>query len=777
MPTLPDYTALGSSPSGNSGRIMADPSIATNPSRDNAAAAGLAGSGLKAFGAGVAQAGRVIGGLIDESDRKQNELDVARAQSDWLIRKSKLDDERGGEQDQDVLRKEYPGKYQDALDGASSLIRDPSAREKFRLATQHHVEQGGIASNNRADTLQKDAFTAGVYTQSQGLLDAGLKAKSEDDRAAAIEAHGKLIDGMVENGYMTQAAAAKAKNDWAQNFAKRSLEMMAPTQRLQALKPVNVGEASKQAMDFFQSKGWTPEQAAGIVGNLIHESGGRLDPGARNPGDGADGSDSLGIGQWNAERADALKKFSASRGASWTDYKTQLEFVQHELENNESSAGNALRGAKDVRGATEAFLGYERPKGYEGGLGAAHGGANRLHQAQGVLANLTGKGTLGQSKLADILPPDTRKSMADATESEIVTDLRQSADVRRQLAATTKTAIGDDASSIMATGKPIDSLTPEKVGAALGPAAQSDFVDTRARAQKYFQQTGDFDSLPSDQIAQRVAALKPEAGSVGYDKQQHFYDQAQKRAQAIITARTDDPAGSVNNLPIVQASLQQFNPAQPDSFSNVIKARLAAQDAIGIPAQMRSAISEAEAKSYATQLRPFAKGQADIVDQAGRADALAKEVQSKYGAYAKDAWTRILEHVTLKRDLSEVLADAITKSAAGEPPPLVTPDAAKKVQMERDAQRAATVAGASTQPSYQSEYSDMGAAYGSAAGQKPPTAQGKELGWPSAKALDLLRTDPARMMPHFLQRFIPEAVPDDLKQYLPQKPAGRGAAQ
>ena len=30
------------------------------------------------------------------------------------------------------------------------------------------------------------------------------------------------------------------------------------------------------ALQDFQSKGWTPAQAAGIVGNLVHESGGRL---------------------------------------------------------------------------------------------------------------------------------------------------------------------------------------------------------------------------------------------------------------------------------------------------------------------------------------------------------------------------------------------------------------------------------------------------------------------------------------------------------------------
>ncbi len=71
------------------------------------------------------------------------------------------------------------------------------------------------------------------------------------------------------------------------------------------------------AVQYFVSKGWSPAQAAGIVGNLVHESGGRLNPGALNPGDGSDGSDSIGIGQWNGTRAAALKDFAAKAGKPW----------------------------------------------------------------------------------------------------------------------------------------------------------------------------------------------------------------------------------------------------------------------------------------------------------------------------------------------------------------------------------------------------------------------------------------------------------------------------
>ena len=51
-----------------------------------------------------------------------------------------------------------------------------------------------------------------------------------------------------------------------------------------------------QAMAFFIQKGWKPHQAAGIVGNLLAESG--LQTKAIAKGDASDGTDSVGIGQW-----------------------------------------------------------------------------------------------------------------------------------------------------------------------------------------------------------------------------------------------------------------------------------------------------------------------------------------------------------------------------------------------------------------------------------------------------------------------------------------------
>ena len=144
---------------------------------------------------------------------------------------------------------------------------------------------------------------------------------------------------------------------------------------------LGAGGSEKQALDFFQSKGWSQAQAAGIVGNLVRESG--LRAGALNPGDGSDGSDSIGIAQWNGTRAAALRQFAAQQGRSVNDFSTQLAFVQHELETSEGSAAQQLRGATTPQDAAAKFaLGYERPQGFmTGSIQQVAGGADRVNNA------------------------------------------------------------------------------------------------------------------------------------------------------------------------------------------------------------------------------------------------------------------------------------------------------------------------------------------------------------------------------------------------------------
>lgn len=140
---------------------------------------------------------------------------------------------------------------------------------------------------------------------------------------------------------------------------------------------------ARAAMAYFVSQGWSPAQAAAIVGNLMQESGQNLDTGAYNP---RDPGGSIGIGQWNRERKAGLQAFAAAQGKPWTDFQTQLAYVQHELTGPESGVGRRLKAAGNVEDATATFIGYERPQGWTAdNPRGGHGWSNRLANAQSLM--------------------------------------------------------------------------------------------------------------------------------------------------------------------------------------------------------------------------------------------------------------------------------------------------------------------------------------------------------------------------------------------------------
>ncbi|WP_433163579.1 phage tail tip lysozyme [Kribbella sp. CA-247076] len=132
-----------------------------------------------------------------------------------------------------------------------------------------------------------------------------------------------------------------------------------------------VGSNNQQkAFNYFTSNGYSKEQAAGIVGNMIHESGvepGRLQntpPGqVTNPADAIDSPLGWGIVQWTP----AGKMIRPSRGAGVDDavigsLEYQLEFLKKQLDGEtaipEANAGQMLKRTNTAEDAAVAFGRY-----------------------------------------------------------------------------------------------------------------------------------------------------------------------------------------------------------------------------------------------------------------------------------------------------------------------------------------------------------------------------------------------------------------------------------
>lgn len=116
------------------------------------------------------------------------------------------------------------------------------------------------------------------------------------------------------------------------------------------------------AMNFFIGKGYSKQQAAGIVGNLIVESGNfdqKVIEGKRL----GDQGKAYGVAQWHPDRQ---AKFSEAFGKDIkrSNFTEQLEFIHWELNNNEKRAGKKLMSAKTAQEAAEVFdIHYERSSG------------------------------------------------------------------------------------------------------------------------------------------------------------------------------------------------------------------------------------------------------------------------------------------------------------------------------------------------------------------------------------------------------------------------------
>jgi len=112
-------------------------------------------------------------------------------------------------------------------------------------------------------------------------------------------------------------------------------------------------ERAKKAIAFFQSKGWSKDQAAAIVGNLLQES--NLDPDIVNPKSGA-----RGIAQWLGSRVDDFER-QEKVPLKGSRFEQQLDFVNWELNHSEKKAGDKIKSTKNIQDATASVANdYER---------------------------------------------------------------------------------------------------------------------------------------------------------------------------------------------------------------------------------------------------------------------------------------------------------------------------------------------------------------------------------------------------------------------------------
>lgn len=117
--------------------------------------------------------------------------------------------------------------------------------------------------------------------------------------------------------------------------------------------------ASKLISDLKRDFGLTDAQAAGVVGNLMHESGGFQSLQEQNPGSGRGG---FGYAQWTGARRNAFENYASSNGLDPSSYEANYGYLKHEIATDpyERQQFNTVKAAKTAEEAarlvSENFL-------------------------------------------------------------------------------------------------------------------------------------------------------------------------------------------------------------------------------------------------------------------------------------------------------------------------------------------------------------------------------------------------------------------------------------
>lgn len=187
---------------------------------------------------------------------------------------------------------------------------------------------------------------------------------------------------------LSPAGGALAAGGWLDGSRIQGIATTAASAALTA-----AGGVQGQVWNFFAQRGLAPHQIAGVMGHVGAES-------AFNPAAIGDGGNALGLFQWN-NRGPAMQQFV---GPDWrTNVQGQLQFAWHELQGSENRALRELTASGNVRGATQAFGGFERARGFSwNNPEGIHNWEGRLEGAEQALERFGGATTQATSSLGTV---------------------------------------------------------------------------------------------------------------------------------------------------------------------------------------------------------------------------------------------------------------------------------------------------------------------------------------------------------------------------------------
>lgn len=740
-----------------------------------------------AIGPAVARLGNTIGQEADATTRAQlslrrkrksedDSLDLARATADWQTRVIQERERYSYDKDQDygTWGKRFGENTQKHREASASLIRDPHTKQLFLTRTQddavrHEAELTGKAEEIDLGKRQSEA----LESVDKILMAATRPGVSKETAARAIMDARASIDNMAKTGLLTPEAAAKKRIEFTRRYAGIQ------TQRDIERDPSAV------------SKHLGGEGGDGYYRKLKRkESGGNLT--AKNPNSTATGPAQFTEGTWKSLMARHPELGLTANGRT-DPYQSDRALRVFTEENREALQGAGIPVSEKslylahFLGAGGAIKAWNAPPDMPADRvlpEAAKANKEVFYNQDGspksmaeVIANQTRSfaGDIGPAPgYYEFLDPTDRIQLASAADAEWARRDKAARDRDDIDRFNLKNTIEDDIAQIENTGVATQ-IDPQTVVDTLGETETAKWLENRKTAAATFEATSSMESMSDVEIDDHLEALEPKPGASDFAMRQKVFDAAERRAKKLQGLRLKDPAGSVEDHTIVKEARKSYDPENPASVQNLTRARLAAQEAVGIPSAMQQPIDSKEARQIIAPIQStidlmdaaivasLAEGKGDgqsrrLAAKQVRAEAekTIKEtvdtIEATYGPYAGKVLAFAIAESVRDKQIGEIASSVLRKIAKGQQPSLSDAqdlDAAQDTATASKAIEGGLPAPAPTAPRAPAAAPAKGASAAPAAptrGTAAKTGPGGKLGadfpYPSRRAVEYLISHP-----------------------------------
>jgi hypothetical protein len=322
---------------------------------------------------------------------------------------------------------------------------------------------------------------------------------------------------------------------------------------------------------------------------------------------------------------------------------------------NEAAAkanGDPVRFLRSMTELDREALYEDFPSALKTGIYSPRGHDNRLDQRLNMSLNLGGRDSYS------VLSPLERATY----EQKARTAVRSAAESSRNQY---KQMLEDDVASVRKTGNGVDNFDLEGAKAVLDKSQISKWDVERAEAQMEYDGLHDLNTLSNDGLSERLRSLEPASGQPGFGLMDKVYKKAAREVDQIRKQRLTDPATSVEHFPEVRDALGKLsqNPNDPASIQDVIRARIDAQNRIGIPAGAQSPIPLNEARQYAAQVKGLqGKALYDAITP------MQQQLTQTYGPYARAVSDAVVDTIVRDKELAKTLSRQMDRTFRGLPP-------------------------------------------------------------------------------------------------------------